>query len=492
LEDEAIEGVLCICTDTTIEVETARKCWETEERYQLAIAASGNIGWWDWDIVNNTLFSNAQFADSFGVDPIAAINGLPIEAYMQGIHEQDRDRVQASINHAVAHADAVADEYRIIDKSGTERWVAVRGRCYVDGNGTPIRFPGTAVDITARKRIENELARKDELLLLAQAAGGVGTFEWIFSSDRVYGSPMFNRLWGLPHGGVFDEGVPVATFAGLVHPEDIDALPASTTKPLDVAVRKGEYRVLDGAAVRWLAHQGEVRYDAFGRPERVVGALFDITERQAGAVRQNEVLEATTRRWENAFGFVQEVVARTLRSAESLAQAQATLPPRLRAVGLAQRALNADKWLHADLRAIVEGHYASYPMAVLKRVVLSGPRVAIPPESALFLSLSLHELGVNAMKYGSLSAERGQVEIAWTMDTTAAASPILSFHWKEFGGPPVHPQPLRGFGTELLASGLGEAAGSTHLDFDPRGLRFSLILPLDVQPAFQAHATASG
>lgn len=480
LDGKAVLGVLATCTETTAEVEAARKSWETEERYQFAIEASGNIGWWDWDIVNNRLYANPQFASSFGVDPACAANGLPLSAFTRGIHELDRERVQRGIERAVADADVFNDEYRIVDEAGTERWIVARGRCFVDGAGRPIRFPGTAIDITARKRVETELARKEEFLQLAQAAAGVGSFEWKLSNDRVYGSPMFNQLWGLPHGGAYDEGVPATMFSALVHPDDVDELPNSLSRPLEQAVQKGQYRVPTASGIRWLSHQGELRLDEFNRPDRVVGAIFDITERQNSLSRQDALLDEMSSRVNDAFIFLQDVISRSLRTAPTLADAQAALKLRLGALAMAQRALSAGKWAHADLRALIGMQFGDYPPAFAQRIAISGPAASLCSDSTLFMSLALYELTSNALKYGALTAEHGRVEIAWKIEMVQRRPTALTLQWKELGGPYVTEPTRRGFGIQLLECGPVNVASTSTVEFDPRGLRFTLRLPIDL------------
>jgi two-component sensor histidine kinase len=81
----------------------------------------------------------------------------------------------------------------------------------------------------------------------------------------------------------------------------------------------------------------------------------------------------------------------------------------------------------------------------------------------------VHELAVNATKYGALSGDQGRVDVTWTVDARGDAD-VLELVWRESGGPQVRPPTRSGFGSDLLRR-LSEAAGTEHkLDFDPAGV----------------------
>ncbi|MBJ7413607.1 MAG: sensor histidine kinase, partial [Phenylobacterium sp.] len=83
----------------------------------------------------------------------------------------------------------------------------------------------------------------------------------------------------------------------------------------------------------------------------------------------------------------------------------------------------------------------------------------------------------NALKYGALTAPKGQVAVGWQV-----SGERLRLHWRERGGPLVRPPERRGFGTRLLERGVGRELGAdAMLVFDPDGVRFTLGLPLDAR-----------
>jgi PAS domain S-box-containing protein len=126
---------------------------ETEMRVTAAITAAV-IGTWDWHVQANRVYADERFAQAFGVEPAAAARGAPVELFISGIHEKDRERVRKQIVAAVASGDLFAEEYRVVAADGTIRWVLARGRC-LRVAGKPVRFPGAVTDITDRKQREH-------------------------------------------------------------------------------------------------------------------------------------------------------------------------------------------------------------------------------------------------------------------------------------------------------------------------------------------------
>ena len=136
---------------------------DVAERLKLAID-NAEIGFWDVNPIANTLIWPARTKAMFGISP-----GVPVtmQDFYDGLHPQDR---QATSDAYAAAADplrrAVYDvEYRTIGREdGRIRWVAAKGRAIFDEQGLCVRVTGTAIDITARKRTEEQLRELNETL----------------------------------------------------------------------------------------------------------------------------------------------------------------------------------------------------------------------------------------------------------------------------------------------------------------------------------------
>ncbi|WPO00438.1 PAS domain-containing protein [Pseudomonas sp. MUP55] len=141
----------------------------TEQRLQLALAATDAVGTWDWDIGEDRFIADAHFAYLHGVDPTQS-SLLPISAYLLGVHPEDRGMVTRSIKHCITFGTEYAEEYRLLQADGQVRWVFARGRCYKDAQGRPARFLGAALDLTERKHTEQALRQSQtELQLIINA-----------------------------------------------------------------------------------------------------------------------------------------------------------------------------------------------------------------------------------------------------------------------------------------------------------------------------------
>jgi PAS domain S-box-containing protein len=133
---------------------------ESEQRLRLAIE-TGRIGLWVW---NSTDLNNAGDWSQ----RMKEIFGLPLDAdvthdmFLKCVHPDDRARVDRSVMQALAGANGgeYDIEYRTIHpKEGFERWVTARGQAFFDGDGRAVRFIGTVMDITERKRAEQASVR---------------------------------------------------------------------------------------------------------------------------------------------------------------------------------------------------------------------------------------------------------------------------------------------------------------------------------------------
>jgi two-component sensor histidine kinase len=96
----------------------------------------------------------------------------------------------------------------------------------------------------------------------------------------------------------------------------------------------------------------------------------------------------------------------------------------------------------------------------------------VMPEATSVVSLAIHELAINALKYGSLSVPGGQATVAWRISENG-----LRIRWSEAAGPLVHPPLRRGYGSVLLVRLIEAAGGTVSIQFPPTGLTAEISLP---------------
>ncbi|WP_345840385.1 PAS domain-containing protein [Sphingomonas oligophenolica] len=156
-------GVVCQGNDITAKMRAEATLRASEERLQMALNASGDVGTWEWDLTTDTVVGDERMARLYGVDPTLAQVGAPASAYIAHIHPDDFPAFSAAMQAAFAREGAVSHEFRLALPDGTERWLSVRGRANNGPDGRPQRFAGLSLDISDAKRTEAALRHaKDE------------------------------------------------------------------------------------------------------------------------------------------------------------------------------------------------------------------------------------------------------------------------------------------------------------------------------------------
>lgn len=191
------------------------------------------------------------------------------------------------------------------------------------------------------------------------------------------------------------------------------------------------------------------------------------------------LLRELDHRVKNTLAAVQSIAFQTLRTASCPADFTGSFESRLLALSRAHEMLTRQSWGLADLRDILAATLEPFGGLHDPRFTINGPPMRISAERSVTAHMTLHELAVNAAKYGALSAPGGHVEITWSVDETPGAR-SLTFDWVERGGPPVKGQPDReGFGSRMIKRGLArDLGGAAEMIFEPEGLRFRLWTPL--------------
>jgi PAS domain S-box-containing protein len=139
-----------------------------EERLRIALRAA-DMGIWDLDPQAGTLEWDERSKELFGLSGDAPVD---YGVFLAGLHPEDRERVHAAQQRALSGDDDgdYAAEYRTVGPDGAERWVSAQGRVLFDDARKPIRFIGTMLDVSERKRSEQERSRLLDAERQARAA----------------------------------------------------------------------------------------------------------------------------------------------------------------------------------------------------------------------------------------------------------------------------------------------------------------------------------
>ncbi len=126
-----------------------------QREYELAEAQRiARLGNWISDFTRNEIRWSDEVYRIFGLT--RSQWGATHEAFMEAVHPDDRERVQAAVDGALEGA-AYHIEHRIVRPNGDVRTVYQNGVVDFDSDGTPLRMVGIVHDITEHRQTEERL-----------------------------------------------------------------------------------------------------------------------------------------------------------------------------------------------------------------------------------------------------------------------------------------------------------------------------------------------
>ncbi len=301
--------------------------------------------------------------------------------------------------------------------------------------------------------------------------------------------------FGLPRNtAIFD---PTFRGMGIVRSADIRTDPRYGKSAPHYGMPKGHLPVVSYLAAPVVSRSGEVHgglffaHDEAGvfteEAEEVVAGiaahaavaidnarLYQASQSQVELRRRAEehkelLLNEMKHRVKNSLVTVQAIASQSLKSASP--DDRASFLSRLHALSGAHDLLAGQNWDRARIADVVQQAVAPFQEKRSERFVIEGPdAVAVDANKALLLTMALHELATNAVKYGALSNGRGRVRIFWEL----LKDDKLKLRWEERGGPTVIPPEQKGFGSRLIEGALKRELGGARFDFAPQGVTCTL------------------
>src|SRR3569623_68791 len=181
-------------------------------------------------------------------------------------------------------------------------------------------------------------------------------------------------------------------------------------------------------------------------------------------------------RVKNMLAIASAIASQSLRGAPSVEAAAKTIASRLAALGVSHDLLIRESWTGAGCRTIIENAILAFQTDGLKQFTITGDNIVVSSGPAVALSMVIHELSTNALKYGALSVPEGRVSIAWEVDVEAERFKLA---WRESGGPAVVEPKDRSFGSRFIEQALpGQLQGEARLIFEPAGLVCDVNIPI--------------
>lgn len=209
----------------------------------------------------------------------------------------------------------------------------------------------------------------------------------------------------------------------------------------------------------------------------------------AAAERRGErLLTELQHRVRNVLFVIRSIARRTALTSETREDYAMHLDGRLGAIARAQAIAMRDPAAGVCLDELIAEELLAHAAREGEQLRLSGPLLRLRAKAAETISLALHELATNAVKFGALAGPDGRIAVTWRVEPEATdeAVPSLRLEWTESGVPLATGGPLaddrprrRGFGTELIERTLAyELGAEAALEFGPGGIRCTIVLPL--------------
>lgn len=355
----------------------------------------------------------------------------------------------------------------------------------LDGQVTGLRC--AAADITRIRSLEAEQRRLAEELRNALHRYEIalrGSNVTVFTQDP---DLRYTSISNAFLGRRVDQIIGL-TDAEVVPPQDRDAVielkqrALAGGEPVDA-----ELRLKGLSASRWFDFHVEPLRDAEGKVVGLTCAAVDITERKTGEDHLRLLMRELTHRSKNLLAVIQALARQTSRHAGSLENFLDEFSARLQALSRSHDLLVQEEWHSVSLRDLARSQLGHYLDSEQPRISVEGPNVHLKPEAAQSLGLALHELAVNAAKYGALSNPSGRVDVSWERD--AAGEGIVVIRWLERGGPKVEHPKKHGFGTLAIQRNLSRSLeADVDLSFAEEGVSCTITIPaqhLFLSPAAQ-------
>jgi len=477
--ENRIDGVVLTFVDITHRQEAETALSRSEQQFRALVEATAPIVYRmspAWDEMRE-LIGGGLLSDSQGSNPVWLDRYVPAE---------DQPAVLSVIDTAVRSKSVFNLEHRVVRLDGTVGWVQSRAVPLLDEAGEIIEWFGAAADVTARHRAEEALRDSEERLRVL--IEGVPQLLWR-ADDRgswTWSSPQWTQFAGLSEAESRDRGWLTA-----VHPADRKAAEAAWLAARENEQFEVECRIRNAETsnYRWFQGRATPRVDTQGNFVEWLGTFTDVHDLRALQEHQRVLLSELQHRVRNLLAVIRAIAARTAANSEAVEDFASHLEGRLASLARTQVILTRSPGGSVDLESMVREELLAQA-AQEAQVDIDGPTVELSAKAAEFLSLAIHELATNALKYGALAKPDGRIKIRWKTRRRDKLE-WLTFHWTESGVSVATASPRRsGFGTELIELRIPyELKGEGQLSLVPGGMRCEITFPM--APARSILATDS-
>ena len=203
----------------------------------------------------------------------------------------------------------------------------------------------------------------------------------------------------------------------------------------------------------------------------------EVAERKRIEQHQGLLLAELNHRVKNMLTVVIGIAAQTARTSTSIQSFSESFLGRLSSLAHTYTLLTAANWETTPLGGLAEELFSSHAVPVGSRLTLEGPAVMLEPRAALSVSMILHELITNALKYGALTVPDGHISLSWNF-AGAAETRAVMIRWRETGVLLNGPPRSTGFGSKMIeATVRHELRGNAVAHWRGDGVEYLIEFP---------------
>jgi len=261
--------------DITEQEAARQKLREAEERYRTV--ADFTYDWEYWESPEGEMLYVSPSCER--------VSGYTAEAFLdnpdlfnQILYREDLEKWKDHRHNAGLKKSSTEIEFRIHTKDGEIRWIEHASKTVYDEEGEFLGIRVSNRDITSRKKAEEELKKKDQLLENAQRIAHLGSWNWnIITNELVWSDEVYRifRLSKEEFGATYD------AFLERVHPDDRDSVKYAIEQAFNDPNAKYNIAhriVVEDGSERIVRERGNVIYGEDGKPLRMLGTVQDITD----------------------------------------------------------------------------------------------------------------------------------------------------------------------------------------------------------------------
>lgn len=384
---------------------------------------------------------------------------------------EDQEKVFGPFNQGMSLRQAFVCEARYRRADGAIRVLRTKAAPYFAPDGVFLGMIGVNEDVTDLREGQANLDRRNQELAdsLRVASAATSRFELVSQISGLAMSEHDDKLrytWAhnLPENCL---GQTPVEFLGNEFGSRIAAILEEVLNSAKPAEKEIEL-LIDGRRCWWEIQA--CRIETHSDEPRVIASALDVTARKLNEAKLKLLAGEMSHRVKNVYSLTQAIVQQSARTSDVDPDFIRSVSERLATLARAQDALMASPNARVSVKSIVEEN-----LGHLSPVDVTGDEATVPGRSASYLALAFHELGTNALKYGSLSQEEGRVKLEWHEDGEGQ----VHITWAEHCPTPVKASEKEGFGTALITQIFARATnGRVKRELTPSGLRWTAVVPI--------------